>query len=137
MQWLRYARPHHPTLEELHADQVRQEVLKARVREAETRWQSIPLKTGSDAVVGSAAQQTASLEQMLANHRQKVEEGNRILDEDKRNIDINQLNAKNLKEQDGSVQTETPQATVEKLAKQRSNPSQEFKPVEWAPVSKR
>lgn len=44
MQWLRFTRPHYPTLEELHADKVRQEVLKLKVKAAEERWKSIPLK---------------------------------------------------------------------------------------------
>ncbi|KAF5103013.1 hypothetical protein D0Z03_000303 [Geotrichum reessii] len=43
LQWLRYARPHYPTLEELYNDQVRQMQIKQRVREAEARWRSVPL----------------------------------------------------------------------------------------------
>lgn len=44
MQWLRFTRPNYPTLEELYADKVRQETLILKVKAAEARWKSIPLK---------------------------------------------------------------------------------------------
>lgn len=44
MQWLRFTRPNYPTLEELFADKVRQETLILKVKAAEERWKSIPLK---------------------------------------------------------------------------------------------
>lgn len=44
VQWLRHNRPSHPTLQELYADQVRQENLKGLIREADQRWKEVPLK---------------------------------------------------------------------------------------------
>lgn len=44
VQWLRHARPHYPTLQELHDDKVRQELLKIKVQLANEKWKSIPLK---------------------------------------------------------------------------------------------
>lgn len=44
MQWLRFARPSAPTLEELISDQMRQARLKGLVAAADLRWKSVPLK---------------------------------------------------------------------------------------------
>lgn len=44
MQWLRYTRPHHPTLEELMADEARQNMLRGLVHKAEQKWKAMPLK---------------------------------------------------------------------------------------------
>lgn len=44
MQWLRFARPTSPTLDELIGDQMRQARLKGLVAAADQRWKEIPLK---------------------------------------------------------------------------------------------
>lgn len=64
MQWLRFTRPHYPTLEELHDDKVRQELLKYRVQAAEERWKSIPLKEKN-----AAPQSAADVLQQYQTHQ--------------------------------------------------------------------
>ncbi|KAG5355843.1 NADH-ubiquinone oxidoreductase assembly factor N7BML [Yarrowia sp. B02] len=49
VQWLRFTRPHHPTLEELIADKQRQELLQAKIAAYEAKWAEIPLKTPENA----------------------------------------------------------------------------------------
>lgn len=48
VQWLRHARPHAPTLEELINDQNRQAMIKLKAAAAEQKWKSIPLKEEAD-----------------------------------------------------------------------------------------
>ncbi|PRT55505.1 NADH-ubiquinone oxidoreductase assembly factor N7BML [Wickerhamiella sorbophila] len=48
MQWLRHARPHPPTLEELIADQRRQQQLKLLAQQADQRWNQIPVQSTND-----------------------------------------------------------------------------------------
>lgn len=47
MQWLRFNRPSHPTLDELIQDQKRQMELKGLVKMANERWKSVPLKASA------------------------------------------------------------------------------------------
>lgn len=49
MQWLRFTRPNHPSLQELLADKQRQELLQAKIAAYEAKWKEIPLKTADNA----------------------------------------------------------------------------------------
>ncbi|VVT56712.1 uncharacterized protein SAPINGB_P005228 [Magnusiomyces paraingens] len=132
MQWLRFARPTYPTLEELAADKQRQELLKYRVMEAEQRWQSVPLKNDQSA-------QTSSLEMLLKNHKQQEQEQPPQISLD----DLQQEASKSHQQQEPIQETTkepTPSPLVkadEKLKQQQSNPSDVFKPTGWTPVSRR
>lgn len=123
MQWLRFARPNYPSLEELADDVKRQEILKLRVQQAEARWKSVPLKEDQSA-------QTSSLERLLETHKQKEQETP---------VDEAQVKQQLREQQDqqAATQQETPAAADMKLKHQQATPSQNFQPEGWTPVSRR
>lgn len=104
-------------------------MLKIRVKQAEERWKSIPLKTEASAAELNAANGNAGLEQLLKKHR-----------EQEQNNDTNAVKPEEI-EQVRAERTEEKQETykqgADKILKQQQNPSDEFKPTEWSPIAKR
>lgn len=100
-----------------------------RVKEAEERWKSVPLKKDGEEGTGSS-----TLEMLLKKHKEESEKGgdssNYVMSENNPGI--------NEPVKSGPIEKEmNPSVTNEELIKQRSNPSQEFTPEEWSPSVKR
>lgn len=87
MQWLRNARPHHPTLQELVADKHRQAALKGLVEQAEERWRSVPIKSQN-----SDLQIKPTIPEMSTNTKNTVKSAHFASSDD-----VSRMEVKNLK----------------------------------------
>lgn len=139
MQWLRFTRPHYPTLQELYADKVRQEILKLKVKAAEERWKSIPLKKE-----GSGQ---ASAHDVLNRYKAQAElQGNEDVMVNKSAEDLTPAERAAIEQQQQQQQQQQPpsqQAEPEQNASEdkhahppkpivQANPSEAFAPGTWA-----
>ncbi|KAF5113629.1 hypothetical protein DV454_003455 [Geotrichum candidum] len=123
VQWLRYARPHYPTLDELHRDKVRQQQIKEKVRQAEARWRSVPLVDKSGGAAGGVAG-VGAVGRALGLNVDPAAAGQQ------------QLNGEQAQQQQQQQQEAEP-VTTDKHANppkpiERHNPSEGFQPVAWS-----
>jgi NADH dehydrogenase [ubiquinone] 1 alpha subcomplex assembly factor 2 len=125
VQWLRYARPHHPSLDELYGDKVRQMQIKEKVRQAEARWRSVPLVDKSSGAAAGGVAGIGAVGRALG-----------------MNVDLSaagqqQLNDGQAQQQQQQPQQHTESAKSDKHANppkpiERHNPSEGFQPVAWS-----
>lgn len=146
MQWLRYTRPHYPTLEELYNDKVRQEVLKLKVKAADERWKSIPLKDTKPESVADILQQKLEGQK----HKQVNEQQASILKasrpqemfkppksvEDLTAEEQNAIKSQQHEPQEKQTSTETSEPKKDKYPEPpkpivQANPSDAFEPSTW------